>query len=94
MQGLRAGAIDAAVFGASAASFDELLLERLTGAMGSDGGVAGSDPRPFGEGREGTFGQIDFAEYLAVGGLDGREDAVDTLTDDLVGGGVGLNFGG
>jgi len=82
------------MFGAGAAGLDELLLERLTGAVGSDGSVAGSDAGSFGERLEGAFGEVDFAEDFTIGGLDGGEDAVDTLTDDLVGGGVGLNFGG
>ncbi len=94
MQGLGAGAVDTALFGAGSAGLYELFFESLTGSVGSDGGVAGCDAGSFGEGLEGAFGQIDFAKDVAVCWLDGGEDAVDALADDLLGGRVELDFGG
>jgi hypothetical protein len=89
-----AGAVDAAVFGAGAADFGELLFEGLAGAMNTDGGVACGDSRFFCEGLEARFSQIDTAEDFAIGGLHGLDGFGDALADDIVGLRVWCRFGG
>ena len=82
------------MFGASAACKDELLLESLSGAVGSYGGVAGGDAGFLREGLECIFCEVDFADDLAVCRLEFVEDVVDALADDLLGGCVELVFDG
>ena len=82
------------MFGAGATGEDELLFESLACAVRTYSGVAGSDAGFLREGLECIFGEVDFADNLAVCRFEFVEDVVDALTNDLLGGGVELAFDG
>jgi len=90
---LCAGAVDAAMFGAGAADEGELFFKGVAGAMNTDRGIASGDSSFLCEDVEGGVGEIDVAEYFAVGGLHGVESFNDALADDLVSLRVGCVFG-
>lgn len=77
------------MFGAASTHGDKLLFQCLPGPVNSHGCVAGSDAGLRSKGVKSALVQIDLAEYLAVGSLQGRENIPDALADDTFGCGIG-----
>jgi hypothetical protein len=90
---LRAGAVDAGEFGTDAADTDKLGFKGLARSMEANGGVAHSDSRFGCEGFEALACEVDAAEDLAIGGLDGGKYLVNAIANDLLGLRIGCSFG-
>jgi hypothetical protein len=90
---LRAVAFDAGEFGTDAADPNKLGFKGLAGSMETNGGVARGNSGPGREGFQALAREVDAAENLAVGGLDGGKDLVDATADDLLSLSVGCGFG-
>jgi hypothetical protein len=89
---LHTAAVGADEFGADAADPNELGFESLSRSMEANGGIAGGDSGPGCEGFKALACEVDAAENLAVGGLDGGKDLLDTTADDLLGLSVRWDF--
>jgi hypothetical protein len=77
-------AVDAAVVSAEFADQDQSLLERLSGAVYADCGVAGRNASLLRESIQTGSGVVTFAKNLTVGGLQNGKYLMDALTLDLL----------
>ena len=88
-----AGAVGAGEFGAGAADPDEFFFEGLARSMDADGGVSRADSCFRCEGFEILACEVNAAENLTVGGLEGGQYLVDATADNLLGLWVGRGAG-
>lgn len=89
---LAAGAVGAAVQRTGSANLNELLFERLPGAMHSNRSVSRSDARGLGELFEAGTAEIDGANGFRIALLQAGQGVSNAVADNLAGLPVGCSF--